>query len=162
MRAHYHIRCICSFRKNDTFPTLQYSPVFLFQSKCQSLVQLEFAFSVYNNIVSITYNIMIYSKGFYFKTIKFKALLTFCYFHILYFKRQFRCHNPQRIYYSRKSFGSYHNKRCCLFCISHRQKHTRQSRYMVSMIMGKTHYINRFWTPALFFHGYLSTLTTIY
>ena len=101
-------------------------PILLFKTKRQCLIHLKLSLSLYHNVISVTYNIVVHAECFYPKTLKAKALLRFQKFNKFYFKRKLWRHYPQRIYYLCKTLGTNHKKRCRFFCISHRKQHSRK------------------------------------
>ena len=96
---------------------------------------------------------MVYPVRIYDITIKPYLFLRLCEFNIFNFKRQLRCNNTQRADYSLNSLRTNNSKWFCSLSISHAQQKTRQTTYMISMIMCKTYYIYRLRAYPGLFHG---------
>ena len=148
--AQNHFRHKCHFPGFNDFSALQTAPVFLFYSKADSLVYLEFTSPVNHNTIAIAHNVMVHPERLDPKAIEPNSLLRLCKLQTVDYKRKLRCDHPKGRYHPGKSFGSDQQKRLCALCISHGEKHSRQSADMIRMKVRKADHINRLGAPALF------------
>ena len=104
---------------------------------------------------------MVHLKCLYSESVKMNDMFTLRKLKTVDCKRQFRCNDTKRCHHLCKTFRPHQKKRLCPFRISHGEKHSGQSADMVCVKMGKTNNIDGFGTPALFFHCYLRSFSTV-
>ena len=104
---------------------------------------------------------MVDPESFQPKTFKRKSLGIFCNLNAFHFEGKFRCDHPQRSHHFGKPPGTDQEQRLCPLCISHGQKHPRQTADVIRMEMSKADNINRIGTPAFFPHGDLGSLSAV-
>ena len=130
----------------------------LFLSSCC----IEFTQSSDAYTIAVTGNLVVHLKGIDDKGAKFQLLNRFFQFVIYHFKRKLRGNDSKTVCDSSESFGADYMYRFGAFCITHGQKHSGKSGDMVCVKMSKADNVYRFWRPALFLHGYLSTFSAVY
>ena len=125
-------------------------------------VYVEFADTRNSETISVTGNIVLYSKGVDQIAAHIKSLFPAADLDKTDLKRQFLCDDPQCADDMGQPLRADHGQRLRALTVAHRQQKPRQTADMIAVKMCDTDHIDRLKTPALFFNCDLRALTAVY